>query len=726
MGALLTGDQPRGVGALRPRARLIRTLGVELISSEKVALTELVKNSYDADATVVVVRFNGPLLRGQGSVEVWDDGFGMDVKTLQNSWLDIATDFKRRRTRSPSGARRVLGEKGIGRLAGARLADEMLVTTRQANAEEIQLLINWNDFDRPNAYLDEIEVAWQVGPAKVFSERGGAAHIFKEAGIDRWRHGHGTLIELAGLSRDWNSSDFQELRTVLSRLVRPRPGITPVTVVEDFRVVLDLPPEYESMSGEVAPPEEISSSHYRLIGSVDELGTARLRYTQLEPPVREDFTGRLWVNSDRRPESGPFDFDLQVFDRDRDSLAQVAGKHTYTDFRQILDQVSGVSVYRDGFRVLPFGEAGDDWLALDRRRVQNPSLRVSNNQVIGHIFISADVNTALRDQSNREGLINSTAYADLIAMMRAALALVETRRFAVRRRLQTPERTRRGLFKRFDLTEIQSALTAMYPHDKRLRDLVAEKDQDIQQGVEEVQSVLAQYSRLATLGSLVDRVVHDGRTAVTRLKNIVRFGQRDLAKQTLSSEEKLVHAKSYLDETDVQADLLATLFRQITPFSGRRRGRPRVESLRNMVDDGISMLSSEIVEVGADVEIVGSGIDIRADPSEILNVVVNLVRNSLYWLSTLPKEKPREIVISLNRKADQSVEITVSDSGPGVPEAFRDEIFDAYFSLKPDGVGLGLTIAGNIITEFYDGSLRLVEDGPLPGATFTASLRKRV
>ena len=722
----MTAYQPSGSGALRPRARLVRTLGVELISSEKVALTELVKNSYDADATVVVVRFKGRPLRGQGSIQVWDDGFGMDVTTLQDSWLDIATDFKKRRTRSPSGGRRVLGEKGIGRLAGARLADEMLVTTRKADADDIQLLIDWHEFDRPGAYLDEIEVAWEVSEAKVFGQRGSAARAFKEAGVGRWLHGHGTVIELTGLSRDWDNNDFQELRTVLSRLVRPRTRITDVEVVEDFRVVLDLPAEYESLSGKVAPPEEISSSHYRLIGSVDKLGMAHLSYSQLEPPVEEVLTEGLWKKSDRKPESGPFDFDIQVFDRDRDSIEQVSGKHSYTDFRQILDQVSGVSVYRDGFRVLPFGEAGDDWLALDRRRVQNPSLRVSNNQVIGHVFISADANPSLRDQSNREGLIAATAYADLMAMLQAALAIIETRRFAVRRRLQAPRRTRGSLFKRFELAEIRSALAAKYPQDKRLRDLVDEKNQDIQEGVEEVQRVLAQYSRLATLGSLVDRVVHDGRTAVTHLKNIVRFGQRDLTKRTTTPEEKLLQAESYLRETDVQADLLATLFRQITPFSGRRRGRPKVESLRKMIDDAISMLSSEIAEVGAEVEVDGSGVEISADYSEILNVVVNLIRNSLYWLSTMPKNAPRKIVITLSRKVDQSVDISVSDSGPGVPEAFREEIFAAYFSLKPDGVGLGLSIAGNIISEFYDGSLRLVDDGPLPGATFTATLRRRV
>lgn len=719
-------DQTSRSAAFRPRARLIRTLGAELISSEMVALAELVKNSYDADATVVLVRFTGPLLRGQGSIQVWDDGFGMDAATLQESWLDIATDFKRRRTRSPSGARRVLGEKGIGRLAGARLADEMLVTTRKADSDEVQLLIEWTEFDRPGAYLDEIDVAWEIGQARVFSEHGTAVQVFNEAGLKRWQSGHGTLIELTGLSRKWDGENFQELRTVLSRLVRPRSQIASTESVEDFVIILDLPPEYESESGEVASPEEITSSHYRLIGSVDRFGGAHLQYSQLESSIKENFTERLWKTSRRNPETGPFDFDIQVFDRDRESLTQVAGERTYADFRQILNRVSGVSVYRDGFRVLPFGEAGDDWLSLDRRRVQNPSMRVSNNQVIGHVFISADENTALRDQSNREGLLHATAYGDLISMMQAALAIVEARRYAVRRRLQSPRQTRGGLFKRFELSEIRSALAAKYPQDKRLRDLVNEKDEEIQEGVEEVQRVLAQYSSLATLGSLVDRVVHDGRTAVTRLKNIVRFGQRDLAKQATPADEKVLQADSYLAETDVQADLLATLFRQISPFGGRRRGRPKVEPLRKMVEDARSMLSSEIAEVGADVEIIGNEIDVSADPSEILNVVVNLLRNSLYWLSTLPEAMPRKVIVSLKRNDDRSVDIVVSDSGPGVDHAFRNEIFDAYFSLKPDGVGLGLTIAGNIVTEFYDGTLRLIDDGPLSGATFTATLRRRV
>lgn len=266
--AHMTNPQPSGRRALRPRARLLRTLGTDLISSEKVALIELVKNSFDADATVVLIRFIGPLAQGKGSIEIWDDGHGMDVETLRSSWLDIATDVKKKRTRSESGRRRVLGEKGIGRLAAARLAKEMLLTTRRAGADEVKLLIDWHDFDREDAYLDQIEVAWEVSPPAVFVDDGSASTAFTEASIEQWQHGQGTLLHLDHLSRAWLKEDFLDLSTALSRLVRPRPDAALGQTVDDFKIVLDLPGEFDSLSGEVRPPEELRSPHYKLVGSI--------------------------------------------------------------------------------------------------------------------------------------------------------------------------------------------------------------------------------------------------------------------------------------------------------------------------------------------------------------------------------------------------------------------------------------------------------------------------
>jgi hypothetical protein len=115
--------QTSGMKALRPRARILRPLGDELISSETVTVIEIVKNAYDADATRVLVRFQEPLEIGQGMIEIIDNDYGMSLDTIQNAWMEPAILIKKRQTRSEQRGRRVLGEKGIGRFAASRLAN---------------------------------------------------------------------------------------------------------------------------------------------------------------------------------------------------------------------------------------------------------------------------------------------------------------------------------------------------------------------------------------------------------------------------------------------------------------------------------------------------------------------------------------------------------------------------------------------------------------------------
>src|SRR6478736_5138049 len=92
----------KGKGVFRPRARIMRTLGDELISSEVVAVIELVKNAYDADATRVLVRFGEALAAGSGGIDIIDDGHGMSTETVEQAWLEPATPYRRRERRSES------------------------------------------------------------------------------------------------------------------------------------------------------------------------------------------------------------------------------------------------------------------------------------------------------------------------------------------------------------------------------------------------------------------------------------------------------------------------------------------------------------------------------------------------------------------------------------------------------------------------------------------------
>ena len=160
------GTKRSGVSILRPRAQMLRRIGDELISSETVAVIELVKNAYDADATRVLVRFQGPLEIGHGTIEVMDNGHGMSLETIQTTWMEPATLFRKRQQRSEKYGRRVLGEKGIGRFAASRLANTLEVVTRRVGEDrEIRALFDWSQFDDEHKYLDQVEVRWEESDA---------------------------------------------------------------------------------------------------------------------------------------------------------------------------------------------------------------------------------------------------------------------------------------------------------------------------------------------------------------------------------------------------------------------------------------------------------------------------------------------------------------------------------------------------------------------------------
>jgi hypothetical protein len=106
-------------------------------------------------------------------------------------------------------------------------------------------------------------------------------------------------------------------------------------------------------------------------------------------------------------------------------------------------------------------------------------------------------------------------------------------------------------------------------------------------------------------------------------------------------------------------------------------------------------------------------------------IIINLLQNSLHWLEQVSETK-REIAVKVERKGPDHVDILFSDSGPGIPHENRELIFEPYFSTKSEGVGLGLSIVGEIVADYYAGTLALLDHGPLAGANFLVTLRKRV
>ncbi|MER5469821.1 ATP-binding protein [Streptomyces sp. NPDC002685] len=739
---------------LRPRARLMSTIGEELISNERVALTELVKNAYDADASLVLIRLRTPRGGDHGSLEVWDNGHGMAPSTVRGTWLEIATPHRHRNPRSESGRRRVLGAKGIGRFASARLARTAAITTRRVGEPEVTLRINWGDFTDGDAYLDEVPVSLAIGQPSVFSNGREADETFREilggftSATPETRAGHGTVVRLQGLRSDWGAEELEALRLSLSRLLPPPPPAElSVPDQPEFSIyiqVSDDDSDLRRFNGFVSASETLAHPRYRLVGTVDAQGEANLTISGDGNEQVQVINENLRTGS-VRPPCGPFALDFRVWDLEssavKDLLRLDTGARNISEVRELIRRNSGVTLYRDGFRVQPFGESGYDWLGFDQRRINNPTMRLSNRQVAGFVYISADDNPGLQDRSHREGLIDTPEYEELKAVIEKAVAKMEQVRYRLRRPEQeTPPSagllptapqapSGQGVFHSFDLQPLRKVVADRHPDDIVLNRAIEEASETINEGVRKVQEIIAQFSRLATLGTLVDVVLHDGRTALSN----IAFTLRSLGKATGKAEQYDSELSMALEKirTDLSAEerALDRLFARIEPLSGRKRGRPREMSLHGAIEEAVDVLASEIAKHGVRVTLDGEDQTITAEPGDIRTLVVNLVSNAVYWLSTMPEGEPREILIETERLEENGrdvVDITVSDNGPGVREEIKDLIFDTYFSDKPDGVGLGLSIAGSVVKDFYDGGLGLVSPGTLAGASFRARLRRRV
>lgn len=719
----------------RPRARIMKTLGEELISNDTVAIIELVKNAFDADAKNVTIKFDDDLEEGEGYIEVIDNGVGMDINTIRNTWMEPATPTKKKEKSSPNGSRRVLGEKGVGRFAASRLANSLeLISRKSASSDEARAFFDWTQFDDEEKFLDEIEIETSVrSPAEILPNG-----FFDSSGPTQ-----GTILRMKGLRNTWDEMTFLALQRGLSRLV------SPFSNVDGFNINISAPKAYSKFSKNIEPPQSIKYPHYKVSGRVSADGSFDLTYTVLANGDPIPLKGRLIPTSDghwellgesnlpdkdnfRPPECGPLDIELRIWDRDDlGNIVQMI-KSSISNVRKDLDSFAGVNIYRDGFRVLPYGEPNNDWLRLDLRRVQNPTLRLSNNQIFGYVQITADGNPDLKDQSNREGLRESQAYYDLREIMITILSRMEAYRRQYKKRESVGgtknEPTKKpSLFDPIDFEGIKTHLSDNHPSDKVAFEMVQKVELDFTQRLGELKQVVARYHGLATLGQLIDGLLHQGRHPLSKIVGYANLGFENVSREISKSVEfpNLASTRDRFEKILKQGQVLDGVFKRIEPFGGRRRGRPAQLYMEQLIRDSQELLNDDFEKLKIKFTVSDTQTLVKVDSAELQEVFVNIMQNSLYWLSLVP-DNSRLVAATVKRNSDTSVEVILADSGPGVPWENRESIFEPYFSTKSDGVGLGLSIVGDIITDYYGGSLELMESNSLGGAAFRITLRRRV
>lgn len=705
-----------GSFVFKPRARLIKTIGEELISNDNVAITELVKNSYDAGSPIVEITFQGEVQEKAGdekkkniiekyivsegaSIVIYDEGVGMDFETIQKAWMEPATNYKKKEENKNNSKRRFTGEKGIGRFASAKLSSHLELVTKQENKDEIVVKFNWNDFSNEESYLDDVKIDWTIRPAQEIKKCG-------------------TILKLKELNEDWDETKISELRVALSRLLNP------IVPTDDFLISISLPDGFEkSLSGLIERPETLNRPNYYIKGNVTEDGFPKdiVFYSKMKGQEEVLSLPENLFTTNKTYTVGPFDFEFKIWNRDSDDLLSLASETNsiVKNVKKDLDDLCGISIYRDNIRVLPYGNHNNDWVRLDMRRVNNPTLRLSNNQIVGYISIGLDTNPYLKDQSNREGIVESEAFEDLKDCIKIILNEVEQRRYNERpRENQTKETKKASLFDKLSLASLSAEIKESKPDSTEIINLINQKDAEIKETVSKIQEVISRYRRLSTLGSLVDPVIHDGNNYLHKidLKSTIIYDETQNANCNI---EKI--AKKANEIQDVRRSF-AQLFKRIEPFGGRRRGRPQTIVVEDVIKNQFMLNSEELSRNSISYTISNSQHKVTIDESELAVILMNLIQNSIYWLSTIDVE--RRIHADVMDEQD-GLAIIISDNGPGVKEGTEDNIFAPYYSTKPDGIGLGLAIAGEIMAE-YDGELSLVKNSILGGASFKLLFRKRI
>ncbi|MCP4699562.1 MAG: ATP-binding protein, partial [Gammaproteobacteria bacterium] len=377
--------------AFRPRGRLLQLLGEQLIGNERLAVFELVKNAYDADASTVTVTLHH-IDREDAYIVIEDDGEGMDINTIKNVWMEPGSDHRQiqrnEKSRSPKYHRLPLGEKGLGHFAVHRLAEQITLITKKADNPEHIAHINWNTLIQ-SRYLDNAPVIIKTREAEDFVNK------------------TGTKIILNELKQTWTRGKVRTLyRNMMSMC-------SPFSSQNSFQALLKVP-GFENWLKELLNMENVLARamwhftfsfekgrfdwKYRFIPLAGIKVQGREEYATdaklLLPKTRK---GPVVAMESMTEGIGPVQGEFYVYDRGRSVMNLLTETQFFTDY---LNENGGVSIYRDGIRVYNYGEPADDWLGLDSRRVNIPAKRISRNIMLGAVHLSLEDSPELKEKTN--------------------------------------------------------------------------------------------------------------------------------------------------------------------------------------------------------------------------------------------------------------------------------------------------------------------------------------
>lgn len=679
----------------RPRARILQHLGDQLIGTPRLAVFELVKNAYDADASQVVVEIAG-IGSDDPTIRVTDDGSGMSVDTVQDIWLVIAHDHKEKqlskKKRTEKG-RLPLGSKGLGRLSVHKLGNKIRMITRAKHEQEVVVDIDWNKMIE-HEFLSDAEVDIELRDPEVFTgELTGTELQIMELRDKRWTRGEVRRLyrQITSISSPFGQvgrDDFQAILQVpdVPQWIERLPEPTELLKRAPWKYTFEFDGEsfcyhysFRGIPGIQRQARDVEERQVSLL---------------VPPPEAEDddplFSGKAQSTSLRKVIAdlksiegiGPISGEFYVFDLTPRIAKQMGETKLIKDF---LDENGGIRVYRDGIRVYDYGERSNDWLGLDLKRVNNPTRGLSRNIVVGHVSINQDSSSSLVEKSNREGFIENEAYERFRKLVLGAIDPLQREREVDR---------------------------------KAIRELLGEAQdpevRSIMEPVSKIRVIASKNNLSGKIDPLLDRIEYEyvemknrllstgiSGTSLAVVFHEIEQGVRSLYKN-MENHPELESIASQVEEMmkllDGFSDLLRKKDRKPTDLKKLIRRARDLNKMR-FRHHNVKLICPAVEDDAPEVMV-------SCSFGLTLGAITNIIDNAIYWMrAKWPNEDDtgRSLYIGIDEDFDNGPAIIISDTGPG----FRDlpsELVRPFYTRRPEGMGMGLYYA-NMVMELNDGAL---------------------
>lgn len=661
--------------SFKSRARLMPQIGDQLIKNESIALLELVKNAYDADAPDVWVEMWDIDKTDKGKIIVKDNGDGMDLSIVENSWMEIGTDNKKNllddyilNDKKSALGRLPMGEKGIGRFGVHKLGSKIILITRMQGRKEVVVKIDWTSFEKFD-YLEQVPITVIEREPEYFTGQQ-----------------KGTYIEITELKNVWTRGKLRDVyRSIMSLQ-------SPFESIQSFNVVFETNHK-EWLEGLLTVDRIKNDALFFADVSIEGNEITELKY-EFKPwkvlnKLKEKQVVRTHIEMCREEREnknkilkkidlGLFDIGkvrmkLMIFDLDNTILSY--GVSDKKGLKEYLKNNGGIAVYRDNIRIYEYGDSGNDWLQLESKRINAPRTTLSSKITIGAIYLNRQDSGSLIEKTNREGFVENEAFEEF---RYAIVNAIE--------KIQTLRNIDKDLLKKYYgpsgkaepvLSSIEDLKIVIDKNidDIKLKNLINKSLKNIEIDYKNITDV---YIRSASAGLSLSVVIHEIEKIIAELKSAIK------------DEESTEHVKNLVQDLSRVTDGYASVIKS---------KKQSLVNVSDLIDDALFNVKYRLKV--HEIEVVSSYRDkdrqeiIKCASNLVIGTIMNLVDNSIYWLeySHIVNKK---MYFDVSLDYEGFITIIVADNGYGFTLP-TDQVVKPFVTDRVGGMGLGLHLADEIM-----------------------------